>query len=150
EPPSRGRHAATVSPRIGTCQDLETEDGEPARKVARRGLLDAEHGVAERLQLSVDERLMAAVAAPPVDGLPVGLGHAAVTTRTAIQEDLDVLFRLELAREVLAEADLVSRDDEVVPGHERHMTILYETRVRVKVGGACRGPVGPSVLSWKV
>src|SRR6185503_13995431 len=109
EPPSRGRHAATVSPRIGTCQDLETEDGEPARKVARRGLLDAEHGVAERLQLSVDERLMAAVAAPPVDGLPVGLGHAAVTTRTAIQEDLDVLFRLELAREVLAEADLVSR-----------------------------------------
>jgi hypothetical protein len=25
KPPSRGRDAATVSPRIGTCQDLETE-----------------------------------------------------------------------------------------------------------------------------
>jgi hypothetical protein len=39
---------------------------------------------------------MAAVAAPALDGLPVGLGSASVPTRSTIQENLDVLFGLDV------------------------------------------------------
>src|SRR5262249_10317828 len=100
----------------------------------RSELLDAEHRVAEGPQLRVDERLVAAIAAPALDGVPVGFGRAAVTSGSAIQEDLDVLFGRELASEVLAETDLVASHDEVVPGHDCHSAIFYETRVGVKIG----------------
>src|SRR5207253_483801 len=92
---------------------------------------------------------MAAVAASPLGGVSSALGHAAVMTGSTIQKNRDVLFGLELTREVLAQARLVARDDEIVSSHDCHMPILYETRATVKVGGAARGPVGPSALSWK-
>ncbi len=85
---------------------------------AELGLLDAEHGVAEGPQLRVDERLMAPVGASPLDGVPVWLGHAAVTTGSTIQEDRDVFFGLELPCEVVAQAGLLTRDDEVVSARE--------------------------------
>src|SRR5437879_12547944 len=92
---------------------------------------------------------MPAIGVRPPAGVPVGLGHAVVTTGSAIQEDLDVFLGLELTREVLAQAGLVARDDEIVSSHDCHIAILHETRATVKVGGAARGPVGPSALSWK-
>src|SRR4030081_3363452 len=113
------------------------------------GLMDGENGVAEGSQLSVDERLMAAIGVSPLDGVPVGLGYAAVLPASTIQEDLDVFLGLELPCEVLAQAVLIARDDEIVSSHVCHTPILYETRARVKVGGAAPGPVGPFALSWK-
>src|SRR5262249_24171581 len=110
---------------------------------------DAEHGVAEGPQLRVDERLIAAIAAPPLDRIPIGFGRAAVTPGSAIQEDLDILFGRELTSEVLAQADLVASHDEVMPSHHCHPASFYETRVRVKIGGAVQGPFGPASPSWK-
>src|SRR6266478_6368272 len=92
---------------------------------------------------------MATVGASPLDAVPSALRDAAVMTGSTIQEDLDVFLGLELPREVLAQTGLVARDDEIVSSHDCHTSILYETPATVKVGGAARGPVGPSALSWK-
>ena len=118
----------------------------------RRGwdrLLDAKHGVAERPELSVDERLMTPVGGSPIDGVSTAVCHAPVATGSAIQEDGDVFLRRELPDEVFAQARLVARDNEVVPGHDDHGGIFHETFASVKIGGADPGRVGPSAPFWK-
>ena len=112
-------------------------------------LLDAEHGVAERSELGVDEGLMTPVGGSPIDGVSIAVCHAPVLTRSAVQEDRDVSLGFELPGEVFAQARLVARHDVVVSAHDGHGNIFHETLVSVKVGGADPGRVGPSVLFWK-
>jgi hypothetical protein len=108
-------------------------------------LLEAEHGVAERSELGVDEGLMAPVGGSPIDGVSIAVCRAPVATGSAVQEDRDVFLGFELPDEVFAQARLVARHDEVVSGQDGHGNIFHETLASVKVGGADPGRVGPSV-----
>src|SRR5512138_2596266 len=55
-------------------------------------LLDAEHRVAERPELRIDERLMAPLGAAPLDSVARAAHNAPITTRSAIQEHLDIFL----------------------------------------------------------
>src|SRR2546422_2895380 len=92
---------------------------------------------------------MAPLGVSALDGVPVAIYRPAVTTGSAVQEDLDVFLGRELSCEVFAQAGLVARHDEVVSGHNGHSCIFHETLLRVKVGGAGRGRAGLSGPFWE-
>src|SRR5262245_15964261 len=91
---------------------------------------------------------MTPVHSSPIDAVSMAVGHAPVTTGSAVQEDRDVLLGRELPDEVFAQARLVARHNEEVSGQYSHGHIFHETFMSVKVGGVDPGHVGPSVLFW--
>jgi hypothetical protein len=95
------------------------------RRALECELLDAKHRVAERPELRVDEGLMTPLGATPLD-LALTVRYAAITTRSAIQEHLDIFLGRELPLQVFAQACLVARDDEIVPSDDRHTTIFHD------------------------
>src|SRR5262249_51306897 len=107
-----------------------------------RELLDAEHCVAERPELGVDERLMAPLGATPLD-VALTVRYAPITTRSAIQEHLDIFLGRELPLQVFAQACLVARDDEIVSSENRHTTIFHDSRGRSRSAKPSEGAPFP-------
>ena len=117
---------------MGTAGDAEGEQ-----------LLDAEHRVAERPELSVDERLMAPLGATPLDDVALTVRCAPIATRPAIQEHLDIFLGRELALQVFAQACLVARDDEIVSSEDRHTTIFHDSESRSRLAKPSEGAPFP-------
>src|SRR5262245_49581372 len=115
------------SERTGVNNWVQRRTGAVQRRSLERELLDAEHRVAERPELSVDEGLMAPLGAAPLAGVTVTVRYASITTGSAIQEHLDILLRRELPLQVFAQACLVARNDEIVSSDDRHTTIFHDS-----------------------
>src|SRR5262245_20078631 len=86
---------------------------------------------------------MAPLGAAPLDDVALTVRYAPITTRSAIEEHLDVFLGRELPLQVFAQTCLVARDDEIVSSDDRHTTIFHDSPGRSRLAEPSERPSLP-------